>query len=111
MINIERRDDIDIVTFKVNKLNALVAEEIRTSTDRIFERSGLKVIFDLKGVDYIDSSGFGIFLSALRKARDSYSTIKITGLVQHVSELFDTLHLNTIFDICPDKEECIRSFT
>ena len=63
MINIEKKDKIDIISFSVNKINALITDEIRDSINKVFDKSNSKVIIDLKGVEYIDSSGFGCFLS------------------------------------------------
>ena len=110
MLNTEKRGDIYVVTFTVGKINALVTEEIRSEIYTIFDRQGSKVVFDLTGVDYMDSSGFGVFLSALRKAKDSYSHIRLTGLTPHVVGLFETLHLDTVFEIYADREECISTF-
>ncbi len=63
MINIEKKDKIDIISFTVNKINALIVDEIRETVLKVFENSNSKVIIDLKGVEYVDSSGFGCFLS------------------------------------------------
>jgi anti-sigma B factor antagonist len=110
MINIEKRGNVDVVTFNTSKINALVTEEIRTEIYSVFEHHGSKVVFDLTGVDYMDSSGFGVFLSALRKARDSYSFIRLTCLTPQVFSIFETLHLDTVFEIYADREECISTF-
>lgn len=110
MINIEKRGNVDVVTFTVSKINALVTEEIRTEIFSVFERHGSKIVFDLTGVDYMDSSGFAVFLSALRKAKDSYSFIRLTGLTPQVLSIFETLHLDTVFEIYTDREECITTF-
>ena len=67
MINIEKKDKIDIISFSVNKINALITDEIRDRINKVFDNSNSKVIIDLKGVEYIDSSGFGCFLSVMRQ--------------------------------------------
>jgi anti-sigma B factor antagonist len=110
MVIFEKRGNADIVTFSVNKINALIADEIRDSISKLFEQPHAKVIIDLKGVEYIDSSGFGCFLSILRTARNNYGAIKIANPEQAVKLLFETLHLHTVFDICPDMEDCLKSF-
>jgi anti-anti-sigma factor len=110
MVSFEKRGNSDIVTFQVNKINALVADEIRESISKLYEQPHAKVIIDLKGVEYIDSSGFGCFLSILRTARNNYGALKITSPEPAVKVLFETLHLHTVFEICPDMEECLRSF-
>jgi len=111
MINIEKRDKIDIISFSVNKINALIIDEIREAILRVFENSNSKVIIDLKGVEYIDSSGFGCFLTVMRAARNNYSVLKFAEPEPVVNELFETLNLHTVFQIYPDIDSCIRSFS
>lgn len=110
MINIEKKDKIDIVSFSVNKINALITDEIRDGINKLFDNSSSKVIIDLKGVEYIDSSGFGCFLSVMKAARSNYGVIKFANPEPRVMELFETLHLHTIFQIYNDIDVCITSF-
>jgi anti-sigma B factor antagonist len=110
MINIEKRDKIDIISFSADRINALVTDDIRGEISKLFEVSNSKVIINLKGVEYIDSSGFSCFLSVMRTARNNYGSLKFTNPEPSVLELFHTLHLNTIFQIFDNIEDCIRSF-
>jgi anti-sigma B factor antagonist len=110
MINIERRDRADIVTFPVNKIDALITDEIRDEVIKIFDNSNSKLIIDLKGIEYIDSSGFGCFLSIFKAARNNYGSLKFANPEPHVMELFYTLHLHTVFDIYNNLDDCLRSF-
>jgi anti-anti-sigma factor len=110
MINIEKKDKIDIISFSVNKINALIVDEIREVILKVLDNSNSKVIIDLKGVDYVDSSGFGCFLSVMKAARNNYGVLKFANPEPRVNELFETLHLQTVFQIYSDIETCIRSF-
>ena len=110
MIHIERRDKIDIVSFSGNKINALITEEIKDEISRLSETSNSKIIVDLNGIEYIDSSGFSCFLSAMRTVRNNYGVLKFANPDPKVMELFVMLHLDTVFQICDNLDECIRSF-
>ena len=110
MINIEKKDKIDVISFSVNKINALIVDEIREEILKVFDNSNSKVIIDLKGVEYIDSSGFGCFLSVMKAARNNYSILKFANPEPRVTELFETLHLQTVFQIYSDLDTYIKSF-
>lgn len=110
MINIERRGKIDIVTFSDNIINALSTDEIRNEINKLFINSNTRLIIDLKGVNYIDSSGFGCFLSIMKTARNNYGSLKFANAETRVKELFHILNLHTVFDIYDDLDECIKSF-
>jgi anti-sigma B factor antagonist len=109
MFNFEKRDKIDIISFSVNKINALIVDDIREGIIKLFDVSNSKVIIDLKGVEYIDSSGFSCFLSVMKAARNNYGVLKFANPEPRVSELFETLHLHTVFQVFNDIDSCIRS--
>ena len=110
MFSIEKKDRIDIITFSVKKINALITDEIRDGINKVFDISNSKVVIDLKGVEYIDSSGFGCFLSVMKSARNNYGILKFVNPEPNVNELFHTLHLHTVFQIYDDMDTCLRSF-
>ena len=110
MVNFEKRDNVDIITFSVKKINAFIADEIRDKIIRLFENANAKVVIDLKGVEYIDSTGFGCFLSLYRTARNNYGFLKFANAEPGIKTLFETINLHTIFEIFSDTESCIRSF-
>lgn len=110
MISIETKDKVDIISFSINNINALITDEIRDRITKLFENSNSKVIIDLKGVEYIDSSGFGCFLSVMKAARNNYGVIKFANPEPRVDELFKILHLHTVFQIFDNVENCLNSF-
>jgi anti-sigma B factor antagonist len=109
MINIKKTDNIDTITFTVNKIDALITEEIRESISKSFINSNSKVIIDLTGVEYIDSSGFGCFLSIMKTARNNYGILKFANPEPGVMEVFRTLHLQTVFQIYDNIDTCLKS--
>jgi len=111
MFIIDKKNKIDIISFSVNKINALITEEIKEGINKVFETSNSKVIIDLKGVEYMDSSGFGCFLSILRVSRSNYGTLKFANPEPNVKEVIHTLNLDTVFQIYDNIDECIRSFS
>ena len=109
MINIEKRDKIDIITFSVDKINALMTDELRDQISKVFENANSRVIIDLRGVQYVDSSGFGCFLSIMRTARNNYGTLKFANPEPAVMQVIQTLNLHTVFDIYDDIDVCMRT--
>jgi anti-anti-sigma factor len=110
MINIEKKDKIDVISFSVSNINALITDEIRAGIMKVIDNSSSKVIIDLIGVKFIDSSGFGCFLSLMRAARNNYGILKFANPEPKVMELFKTLHLHTVFQIYDDMDTCLASF-
>jgi len=111
MIIVEKKDKIDIVSFSVTSINALITEQIREGILRVIDNSNSKIIIDLKGIEYIDSSGFGCFLSVMKASRSNYGILKFANPEPRVMDLFKTLHLHTVFQIYDDLESCLKSFS
>jgi anti-sigma B factor antagonist len=109
MISIEKRDNIDIITFNVRRIDAMITEEIRERLNKVFDNSNSRVIIDLQGIEYIDSSGFGCFLSVLRTARNNYSLLRFANPSPRIMELLHTLQLHTVFQIYDDINACIST--
>jgi len=109
MINTERRDKIDIVTFDVSKIDALITEELKEELVRVFGNGTSKVILNLKGVNYMDSSGFSCLLATLKTARNNYCVLKLASPEPAVKQVLETLHLHTVFEIYDDLDSCLRS--
>lgn len=110
MIKTDKRDKIDIISFTVNKINALITEDIREEINRLSSAPSARIIIDLTGVEYIDSSGFSLFLSVMKSVRNNYGILKFANPDPRVMEVFRMLHLDTVFMIFDDLDACVRSF-
>jgi anti-sigma B factor antagonist len=110
MVKIVKEGNIDVVRFNTDRINALNVEGVKSSIANLFEAQHAKVVIDLSDVNYIDSTGFAMFLHLLRIARSNYCSFKLYGLTPSVESLFKALQLDSSFDIFQDKATCIQSF-
>lgn len=112
MINSTKlENNIELVRFDgIEKFNALIADEARESLAMFFETPNARVILDLTGIKYIDSSGFGCFLTTMKASRNNYGVMKICCISPDVKNLFLSLQLHTVFELYDDLESCLASF-
>ena len=111
MLETKRFDDILVVSLKDSpRLNALIAEPVKAHLLDLFNKPNTKLIFDLQGITFIDSSGFGVFLSALKPANNHYGQFKICNANADVMELFKLLQLHHVFEIYDELDSCLKSF-
>jgi len=112
MLKTEKINDIDIVTFEgVKKFNALITEDVKEELTQFFESPNTKLILNLDGINYVDSSGFGVFLSIMKTANNNYGFFKLCNIAPEVMELFKLLQLHNIFEIYEDIDDCVKSFS
>lgn len=111
MLKHESKNGIEILTFdNVSKLNILVAQSLKEEVAQYLTKSNTKLILDLKGIEYVDSSGFGALLSILRNAKNNDSQFKICNISSDVMELVKLLQLHNVFDICDNIDKCSDTF-
>ncbi len=110
MVISERLDGVEIISFNVDRINANNVDTIKPAILKLFEIPYTRVVIDLGGVNYLDSTAFAMFLHLLRVARSNYCTFRLCGLTPHATELFEMLMLHKALDIYPDREACLESF-
>ena len=68
------------------------------------------IVVDLAGVEYISSSGWGIFISEIREIRENGGDLKLAGMIPDVKEVFDLLEFENILKAYTDSELAVASF-
>jgi anti-anti-sigma factor len=66
----------------------------------LISQPGIEVIFNLEGIRFIDSSGFGVLLEIAEKAGSNGNTFKLCNVTDEVKELIILLELEGIFTFC-----------
>ena len=62
-----------------------------------------RVILDLSGVSYIDSSGLAVFIEAMQRVQSYGGAFVLCGLRESVSHIFNIAQLDQVFRIFPDR--------
>jgi len=84
--------------------------DLRDTVRNLIAEGKKKIILNLAGVDYIDSSGVGELVSSFTTVRNSGGELKLLNLTQKVQDVLYVTKLYTVFDIRDDEFTAIRSF-
>ena len=82
----------------------------RRHVHELIDRGRTKILVDLAGVTYIDSSGVGMMAAKLKTVRDQGGDIRLLRLNTRGHRLFSVAKLHTVFEIFNDEAMAIRSF-
>src|SRR5262245_5465469 len=82
----------------------------RRHVHELMDRGRTKILVDLAGVTYIDSSGVGMMAAKLKTVRDRGGDIRLLRLNTRGHRLFSVAKLHTVFEIFNDDAMAIRSF-
>lgn len=111
MLTVEKIDNISIVRFNnMDRFNALVADPIKEELKSMFGKPDAKLILSLEGIKFIDSTGFGVFLSVLKTANSNQGQFRISNVAPEVMDLFKLLQLHNVFSIFENVEDGLKSF-
>jgi anti-sigma B factor antagonist len=69
-----------------------------------------RILFNLGGVNYIDSSGLGLLVSTFTSVRNQGGELKLLNLTKSVQDLMQITRLYTVFDILDDEAVAVKSF-
>lgn len=83
----------------------------RDSFQDALETGAKKLVVDLGGVNYMDSSGLGELTNAYTSARDRGCDVKLARLTRKLDNLMQITKLATIFDIYRDEAEAVAAFS
>jgi anti-sigma B factor antagonist len=85
-------------------------DQVRTAVRELIAKGKKKIILNLAGVDYIDSSGVGELVASFTAVRNSGGELKLLNLTQKVHDVLNVTKLYTVFDIKDDEFKAVKSF-
>lgn len=70
------------------------------------------VIFDMAGLNYIDSAGIGFVIGSLKRLKkaDADSQLVICGLNEYLNGIFSLISFSRIIPIVDSAEEALKEF-
>lgn len=92
----ERFQDHILVTLS-GEVDIYTSQSLKDKLYNIIDTNKCDIKLDCNGLKYIDSTGLGIFVGALKKAKQYEKRIIITGLKDNIKKLFLITGLDKIF--------------
>jgi len=109
MITTETANDILFIKIDTDVLDASNSSEFKDQTTNIIAGHS-KVIMDMGGLNFIDSSGLGAILSCQRSCNENNGKLKLFAISKTVRTLFELVRMHKVFDIYNTKEEALAAF-
>jgi len=81
------------------EIDAYTAPRLKESLLPLTKEADAEIIVDLENVNYMDSTGLGVFISALKSSKEYGSSFKLINLQQRVARLFKITSLDSIISI------------
>jgi anti-sigma B factor antagonist len=83
---------------------------LRTAIRRLLEEGKKKILLNLAGVGYIDSSGIGELVSSYTAIGKENGQLKLLNLTQKLQDLLAITKLLTVFDVYESEADALNSY-
>ncbi len=108
-ITLDTVGDVAVVALPVAELDAGNVEEVKRAMAPVLE-AHTKVVLDLSGLRFMDSSGLGLLLSSLQKLNARGGDLKLCGLSKQVRMILEMVRLHRLLESHATREEAVRAF-
>ncbi len=85
-------------------------QELKQVVQEAVDQGARRILIDFTATAYIDSSGLGALVSINRKVRDAGGTMRLAGLNDDLTALFELTRLDTLFSITGTVSEALAGF-
>ena len=100
----------DIHTLELSgELDYHSSPELREKLTELTSKQAPKILVNLAGVDYMDSSGIATFVEAFQKTKRYQGRLILAALTPTVRGVFEIAKLDSIFEITPSIAEAVAS--
>ena len=103
-------DGVTIVELNGRLVLGTESASLREAMKRMASQGDTKILVNLAGVNYIDSSGLGTLVSGYTTLVSRNGEMKLLHLTDRVNELMHITKLLTVFDVFTDEAAALRSF-
>jgi len=102
-------DSIHLVEVQ-GEIDVYTSPRVKETVNELIEGGKYNFAINLEGVRYIDSTGLGVLIGALKKVREHNGRIVLICTNPQIKKIFNITGLIKIFEIYKDEEEATKSF-
>ena len=101
--------DIAVLELKGNIIGGEETDELKSRSKDLVEQGNKKLVIDLGGVNYINSSGLGALVSIHGLYNSVEGRIRLCRMGKGVQNVFVLTRLTGIFDVDETREDAIAN--
>ena len=101
----EKKDNYTLITFSTDKLDAIVAPDLKSELVLVSKQGEKNIIIDLESVKYCDSSGLSALLIGNRVCKEANGSFMLCSIQPSVQKLMIISQLDSFLNIKDKPEE------
>lgn len=102
------KGDVLVITPTEPRIDAAVAIQFKDGMRRLTQDKGGRVLLDLRCVDFVDSSGLGAIVGAMKQL-GGQARLELASLTPNVAKVFRLTRMDTVFTIHDSADHALRA--
>jgi anti-sigma B factor antagonist len=102
-------NDVLVIDLREDNLDASNVREFRDVVQSLMQER-TRVVLDLSGVKFVDSSGLGALISCLRQLNSRRGDFRLCEMSRTVRALFELMRMHRVFNIHDTRADAVNSF-
>jgi anti-sigma B factor antagonist len=90
------------------EIDVYTSPRVKETINELIEKGHYQLVINLEGVRYIDSTGLGVLIGALKKVREHNGRILLVCTNPQIKKIFNITGLVKIFEIFKDEDEALQ---
>ena len=108
-ISSETKDNITVVRFEGN-LDTNTSTDAQDYLNKLIDGGASKVVVCFDKVDFVSSAGLRVLLATAKKLGGGGGVLRVCGLNETVTEVFEISGFATILNVFPSESEALADF-
>ncbi len=100
-ISSRSQDDVAVVTVG-GEVDLYTAPQLRDELVGALEDGARRLVIDMSRVEFCDSTGISVLLSAMKRSRDNEGDLELVAPKPAVTKVLEVTGLDEVFTIHPD---------
>jgi anti-sigma B factor antagonist len=92
------------------EIDVYTSIDLKLELNTLVDDGNKKILIDLEGVTYMDSSGLGVLVALLKRIKQEEGELKLLNLPPSVEKIFELTRLTKFFEIFDEADKAIEAF-
>lgn len=109
-VQTKERNGVVVLVFQGKLMGGPDADYLREVVHKLIEQGKRRVVADLSGVNWINSTGVGILITGYTTLRKNGGDLKLLHVSTKIRSILYVTKLNLIFECYDSEDEAVASF-
>jgi anti-sigma B factor antagonist len=105
-VETSHRDGASVLTLR-GEIDVYTAPQLRQSIVDLVEEGSVRLVVDMRAVEFLDSTGLGVLVEGLKRVKSKDGSLSIVATQDKILKIFDITGLNRAFPIFASVEEAL----